>query len=47
MTVKQGSLENDGRSDVYDRSELRSFLTAVTPTAVAPIAVILPKFYLI
>ena len=26
---------------------LRSFLTAVTPTAVAPIAVILPKFYLI
>ena len=26
---------------------LRSFLTAVTPTAVAPIAVILPKFDLI
>ena len=26
---------------------LRSFLTAVTTTAVAPIAVILPKFYLI
>ena len=26
---------------------LRSFLTVVTPTAVAPIAVILPKFDLI
>ena len=41
--VKQGSSENDGRSDVYDQS-LRSFLTAVTTTDVAPIAVILPDF---
>ena len=30
----KGSSENDGIPDVYDRSELRSFLTAVTPTAV-------------
>ena len=34
---KQGSSEKDGRSDVYDRLELNSFLTAVTTTAVAPI----------
>ena len=30
VSVKQGSSENDGRSD------LRLFLTDVTPTAVAP-----------
>ena len=41
---QQGLSENDGRSDVYDCSEFRSFLTAVTPTAVAPIAVSLPVF---
>ena len=41
----KGSSENDGSSDVYDRSEFKglgSYPTAVTPTAVAPIAVILP-----
>ena len=45
--LKQGSSENDGRSDVYDC--LMSFLTAVTTTAVttteiAPTTVILPVF---
>ena len=43
---KQGSSENDGRSDDYDRSEFRVFLTAVTTTAVAPIAVIFTCIYL-
>ena len=37
----KGSLENDGRSDVNDSLELKIFKTHVTPTAVAPIAVIL------
>ena len=41
---KQGSSENEGKSDYYDRSEFRSFLTAVTPTDVAPIAVIVTVF---
>ena len=42
---KQGSSENDGRSDVYDRSEFKVITpTAGIPTAVAPIAVILPVF---
>ena len=35
---KQGSSENDGRSDVYDRLEFR---VVFTPSAVAPTAVIL------
>ena len=45
----QGSSENDGRSNVLIVQSLRSFLTAVTPTAVIPTAVapisgILPVF---
>ena len=41
---RQGSSENDGRSDVYDHSEFKVILTAVTPTAVTPVVVILPNF---
>ena len=38
---KIGSSENDGRFDVLIIQNVRSFLTAVTPTAVKPTAVIL------
>ena len=44
VSYEQGSSEYDGRSNVYDRSEsFRSFQTAVTPTSVAQIVVILPE----
>ena len=49
-TIQQGYSENDGRSDVYDRSEFKVISnccktpTAVSPTDFAPIAVILPEF---
>ena len=38
---KQGSSANDGRSNVMIVQNLRLFLTAVIPTAVAPTVVIL------
>ena len=44
ISQEQGSSENDARSNVYDHSECKVFLTAVIPTAVTPTAVILLEF---